>query len=75
MIKYLKNTNSAVRVDTTSKSLLLYILQEKILIIRKDDSEYGYNHVTVTSYNKGNYVDSTEEEFLAFKELCLNKFN
>lgn len=75
MIKYLKNTNSAVKVNTESKSLLLYILQENILIIRKDDSEYGYNHVTVTSYNKGNYVDATEEEFLTFKDLCLNKFN
>ena len=75
MIKYLKNLKSAVKVDTEAKSLLFYVLQEKIIMIRKDDSEYGYNHVTITSYNNGKYLDATEEEFLAFKDLCLNKFN
>jgi len=75
MIKYLKNPKSAVKVDTEAKSLLLYILQEDIVTIRKDNSEYGYNHVTMTNYNNGRYSDATEEEFLAFKDLCLNKFN
>jgi hypothetical protein len=75
MIKYLKNLKSAVKVDTEAKSLLFYVLQEKIIMIRKDDSEYGYNHVTITSYDNGKYLDATEEEFLAFKDLCLNKFN
>ena len=41
---------------------------------RKDNSEYGYNHVSVISYNNGRYLDATKEEFLAFKDLCLNKF-
>jgi hypothetical protein len=75
MVKYLKNPNSLVKVDPEVKSLLFYILQENIIMIRKDDSEYGYNHVTVISYNNGRYLDATEEEFLAFKDLCLNKFN
>jgi len=75
MVKYLKNPNSVVKVDTEAKSLIFYILQENIIMIRKDDSEYGYNHVTVISYNNGRYLDATEEEFLAFKDLCLNKFN
>ena len=30
-------------------------------MIRKDDSEYGYNHVTVINYNNGRYLDATED--------------
>lgn len=75
MVKYLKNPNSVIKVDTELKTLIFYILEENISIIRKNDTEDIYNNITVDRYNQGKYVDATEEEFIAFKDLCLNKFN
>lgn len=75
MIKYLKNSHSVVKVDTELRTLLFYITGDNIGIVRKNDTEDVYINTTVNKYNQGNYEDATEEEFLAFKDICLNRFN
>jgi hypothetical protein len=75
MIKYFKNHNSVVKVDTETKILIFCIMENTFNIIRQDSSPSAYKFVTITKYQEGKYVDATEEESLVFKDLCLNKFN
>ena len=73
MIKYLKNDNSVVKIDTEIKTLTFCIIKENIHIIRCDSENIAvYNYITVTRYNEGKYVDATEEEFLSYRTQCLN---
>lgn len=72
MIKYYKNANSVIKVDTETKNLIFCIIKDSYHIIRQDDSVSAYDFVTITKYNEGKYVDATEEEFLTYKTTCLN---
>lgn len=72
MIKYYKNINSVIKVDTENKNLIFCIITDNYHIIRQDNSVSAFDFVTITKYNEGKYVDATEEEFLTYKSLCLN---
>jgi hypothetical protein len=73
MIKYLKNDNSVIKVDTEIETLTFCIIKENLHIIRCDSGDtLLYNNITVTRYNEGKYVDATEEEFLSYRTQCLN---
>ena len=73
MIKYLKNNNSVVKVNTETKTLMFCIIGNNVYIIRSDiESLSLYNYITITKYQEGKYIDATEQEFLDYKTQCLN---
>lgn len=73
MIKYLKNENSVIKVDTENESLTLFTIREGSFMCRHDfNNSPLFTDVTVTRYNEGKFVDATEEEFLNYKSQCLN---
>ena len=73
MIKYLKNENSVVKVDTDNESLTLVTIRENAFMLRHDyNNSPLFNDITVTKYNEGKFVDATEEEFLTYKTQCLS---
>jgi hypothetical protein len=73
MIKYLKNENAVVKVDTDNESLTLVTIREGAFMLRHDyNNSPLFNDITVTKYNQGKFVDATEEEFLIYKTQCLS---
>jgi len=73
MIKYLKNENAVVKVDTDNESLTLVTIREGAFMLRHDyNNSPLFNDITVTKYNQGKFVDATEEEYLTYKTQCLS---
>lgn len=76
MIKYLKNDNSVIKVDSETQSLTLITTRDNSIMVRHDyNNSPLFNDVTVTKYDQGQFVDGTEEDFNLYLSLAMSKLN